>query len=87
MGERRVMSKVRPSKLEMGLSSSNDPIEMEEDTTASGPREVRAFHTLKEVCGLDVGTLSRFRDRFQFPERVRFRLPHKEERACYFSPR
>ena len=26
------------------------------------------FHALEEVCGLDVDTLGRFKDRFQFPE-------------------
>ena len=79
MGERRIMLEVRSSKLEMRLSSSNDPVEMEEDTTTSGPRELRAFFTLGEACGLDTETLSRFRDRFQFPKRVRIHRPHKEE--------
>ena len=77
MGDRRVMSKVRSSKLETGLSSSDDPVE--EDTAASSPRVVRSFFSLKEECGMDIETFSRFRDRFQFPERVRVRLPCKEE--------
>ena len=47
-------------------------------------REVRAFYALNEECGLDADTLGRFKDRFQFPERVRVRLPSKEERACNF---
>ena len=71
------MSEVRSSKLETRLSSIENPVEMKEYTTASGPREVRTFHTLEEVCGLDANTLSSFRDVFQFPERVC--LPHKEE--------
>ena len=79
MGERRIMLEVRSSKLEMRLSSSNDPVKMEEDTAASGPRELRAFFTLGEACGLDIKTLSRFRDMFQFPKRVRVRLSYKEE--------
>ena len=87
MGKRRVMSEVRSSELETGLSSSDNPIEMKENTTSSGPREVRAFHTLREVCGLDAETLSRFKDKFQFLERVRVHLPQKEERACHFSLR
>ena len=87
VGERRVMLEVRSSELETGLLSSDDPIEMEEDTAASGLREVRAFSALGEVCGLDGETLSRFRDRFQFLERVRVRLPHKKEQACHFSHR
>ena len=58
------MSEVRSSELETGLSSSDDPVEVKEDTTASDLREIRAFHALEEVCGLDAETLSRFRDRF-----------------------
>ena len=73
------MSEVRSSELEMGLSSSDNPVEREEDTAASSLREVRVFHTFREVCGLDTETLSKFRDRFQFPERVRVCLPQKEE--------
>ena len=84
MGDRRVMSEVRSNELETRLSSSDDPVE--EDTTASTLRVVRVFSALEEECGLDAETLSRFRDRFQFPERVRIRLPHKEKRACHFSP-
>ena len=57
---------------------------MERDTAVSTPREVRAFHALEEVCGLDGDTFSRFKDRFQFPDRVRVHLPRKEERACHF---
>ena len=67
------------------MSSSDDPVE--EDTTASGPREVSAFSALEEECGLDVETLFTFRDKFQFPERVRICHPHKEEQACHFSPK
>ena len=81
------MLKGRSSELEIGLSSSDDPIEMEGDTTAFSPREVRAFSALKEECGLDAKTLSRFRDRFQFPERVRVHLPYEKERACHFLPK
>ena len=87
VGEQKVMLEGRSSELETGLSSSDDPIEMEGDTTAFSPREVRAFSTLKEECGLDAKTLSKFRDRFQFPERVRIHRPHKEERAYHFSPK
>ena len=86
MGESRAMFEVRSNKLETGFLFSNDPVEWEEDIATSGLREVRAFYTLREACGLDVEILSRFRDRFQFPERVRVHLPQKEERACYFLP-
>ena len=66
MREQEAMSEVRSSELETGLLSSGDP--MKGDTTVSTPHEVRAFYALKEVCGLDVDTLGRFKDRFQFPE-------------------
>ena len=59
VSDQRAMSEVRFSELEMGLSSSDDP--MEEDTAISTPRVVRAFFALDEECGLD---------RFQFPKRV-----------------
>ena len=48
------MFEVRSNKLKTGLSSSNNPVEWEEDTVASGLREVRAFYTLREACGLDI---------------------------------
>ena len=54
------------------------------DTAVSAPRVVRAFHALKEVCGLDNETVGRFKDRFQFPEHVRVRRPTNEDRACDF---
>lgn len=60
-GEKRVTSEVRSSELETGLSSSDDPAEVEGDTAASVPssslsprwRQIRAFHALKEECMLD----------------------------------
>ena len=63
VGEQRVMSKVRSSELETGLSSSDDPAEVEEDTAASSPREVKAW-TLKS--SLDLGIC------FSFPRGLRF---------------
>ena len=82
--EQEAMSEVRSSKLETGLSSSDDPVER--DTAVSNPHEVRAFYALKEECGLDADTLGRFKDRFQFPERVKVRLPSEEDWACHFFP-
>ena len=64
VGERRRMLEVRSSELEMGLSSSNDLVEVEANIVASGPRKVRAFSALGEECGLDVETLSRLSNRF-----------------------
>nr|XP_023898864.1 uncharacterized protein LOC112010741 [Quercus suber] len=78
------MSKVRFSELETGLSSNGDLVE--EDTTVFSPREVRDFYALEEVCGMDADTLGRFKDRFQFSEQVRVRLPNEEDWACHFFP-
>ena len=78
------MSKVRSSELEIGLSFNYNLVEG--DTTISTIREVRAFHALEEVCGLDDDTLCRFRGRFQFPDRVKIRLPYEEKWACHFFP-
>ena len=40
----------------------------------------------EEVYGLDEETVSRFKDRFQFPDRVRVRRPTSEDRAFHFFP-
>ena len=42
------MLEVRSSKLEMELSSSDNPVEVEEDTAASSLKEVSTFSTLRE---------------------------------------
>ena len=83
-GETRSMAEVRSSELETGLSSS-DGLEVG-DITVSAPQEVRAFHALEEVCGLDTDTVDRFKDRFQFPKCARVRRPINENRACHFFP-
>ena len=82
--ERGKMSEVRSSELETRLSSSGDLVEG--DTVVSTPREVKAFHTHEEVYGLDVDTVGRFKDRFQFLKRVRVCRPNDEDRACHFFP-
>ena len=82
--ERGIMSKVRSSELDTGLSSSGEPAEG--DIAVSTPREVRAFYALEEACGLDADTIARFKDRFQFLKRVRVRQPGDEDRACHFFP-
>ncbi|KAL0011655.1 hypothetical protein SO802_006763 [Lithocarpus litseifolius] len=84
VGERERMSEVRSSEGETGLSSNGGPVEG--DIAVSTPQEVRAFHALDEVCSLDGDTLSKIRDRFQFLDKVRVRLPHEKERACHFFP-
>ena len=81
-GENRRMAEVRSSELETGLSSSGNP--EGGDTAVSAPRVVRAFHAFEEVCGLDDETVGRFKDRFQFLERVHVRRPTNEDRACHF---
>ena len=91
VGEREVVSEVRSSELETGLSSSDDPVEAEGDIAAFGPslserRKIRPFQALKEECALDANTLFRFRDRYQFPEEVKIRLPREGEKACAFLP-
>ena len=78
------MSEVRSSELETGLSSSGGPVEG--DIAISAPRVVGAFHALEEVCGLDADTMGRFKDKFQFLERVHVRRPNGEYRACHFFP-
>ena len=80
------MSAVRSNELETGLSSSDDLIEVEEDTATYSPREAWTFHAFEEVCRLDFDTLSRFRNRFQFLERVWIRLPYGKEWAYHFLP-
>ena len=81
------MSEVRLSEIETGLSSNDSPVEARGDTAVSAFREVRAFYAFDEVCDLDGDTLSRFKNRFQFPDRVRVRLPRKKDWACHFFPR
>ena len=78
------MSEVRTSKLDTGLSSSGEPVEG--DTAVSNPQEVRAFYALENVHGLDADTVGRFRDRFQFSEKVRVCRPNDKNRACHFFP-
>ena len=84
--EQEIMSEVRSSELEIGLSSNDGLVEAGDDTAVSTLGEAKAFHTLDEVCGLDADTLSRFKDRFQFPNRDRVRLPSEKELTCHFFP-
>ena len=81
------MSKVRLSEIETWLSSNDGPVKARGDTAVFALREVRAFYAFDEVCGLDGDTLSRFKNRFQFPDRIRVRLPQEEDWAYHFFPR
>ena len=64
--KQEIMSEVRLSELETGLSSNDNPVEAGGDTTVSAPREVRTFHALDEVYGLDTDTLLGSRISFNF---------------------
>ena len=50
-------------------------------TSASSP----FFHALKDKCSLKIDVFSKFRDRFQFPEETKARLPKKGEKGCAFA--
>ena len=45
----------------------------------------RPFHALKEKCTLKVDVFNKLRDRFQFPNETRARLPKKGKKACAFA--
>ena len=87
----------RSGDLETSLSSSVGTAGVETDTATSMPSSVpssshpsvsatsQTFHALKKECSLKEDTLSRFRDRFQFPEETRVRLPRKGEKSCAFA--
>lgn len=86
-------SEVRSSDLEASLSSSAVTSGVETDIVVSVPSSSfpsvsassRSFHVLKEECSLREDTFIRFRDRFQFPEETRVRLPRKGEKSCAFA--
>ena len=64
VGETKRMVEVRSSERETRFLSNGGP--EVGDIAVSSPWVVRAFHALKEVCGLDNDTVGRFKDRFQF---------------------
>ena len=86
-------SEVRFSDLEANLSSSAGMGGVEMDTAVSVPSSSllsvsaspRSFHALKEECSLREDTFIRFRDRFQFPEETRVRIPRKGKKSCAFA--
>ena len=86
-------SEVRSSDFETSLSSSAGPARAETDTAAFVPLSSlpsvsappQSFHALKEECSLKEDTFSRFRDRFQFLEETRVRVPKKGEKSCAFA--
>ena len=91
---REVMgSEVGSGDLERGASSNIGEEGTGVDTATSAPSSfqpsvpavVHAFHALKEKCSLKIEVFSKFKDRFQFPEGTRARLPRKDEKACAFA--
>lgn len=71
------MFEVRSSELETGLSSSDDHV-ISKVTSPSTP--CKAWNIL---CFLTGKYEKRIRDRFQFPNSVRIRIPSDEDRACH----
>ena len=86
-------SEVRSSDLESGSSFGVGMVGAEIDIATSVPSSShpsasdtpRTFHTLKEKCTVKVDVFSKFRDRFQFPNETKVRLPKKGEKACAFA--
>ena len=93
LGKEKMSSKVRSNDLGANLSSSAGTGEVEMDTTVSRPSfscpsissSPRPFYALQEECFLKEDTFLRFRDRFQFLEETRVRLPKKSEKSCAFA--
>ena len=71
------MSEVRSSDLEMGLCSSDDHV-IFEATSSSTP--YKAWIISCSLMGKDE---KRIKDRFQFPDLVKIRIPNDEESACH----
>ena len=86
-------SEVRSSSLEANLSFNTDKGGVEMDTVVSVPLSSRPsvsaspwfFHAFQEECSLKEETFLRFKDRFQFPEETRVRLPRRGEISCAFT--
>ena len=71
------MFKVRSSDLEMRLSLYDDHV-ISEATSVSTP--YKAWTILCSLTGKDK---QRIKDRFQFPDSVKIRIPSDTERACH----
>ena len=90
-------SEVRSGDLERGSSSNVGTVGAGVDIAASMPSRApssshpststtpHSFHALKEKCTLQIEVFSKFRDRFQFPNETKARLPRKGEKACAFA--
>ena len=71
------MSEVRSSDLETGLSSSNDRVISKATFVSS------LYKAWTISCSLTGKDEQQIRDRFQFPDSVKIRIPSDEERACH----
>ena len=71
------MSEVKSSELETGLSSSDDRM-ISETTSPSTPYKAWTFS-----CSLAGKDEKQIRDRFQFPNSIKIRIPNDEDRAYH----
>ena len=90
-------SEMGSDNLERDLSSDAGMVGAGVDTATSVPSgapssshpltssEPRSFHALKEKCSLKIEVFNKFRDRFQFPDEIRARLPRKGEKTYAFA--
>ena len=86
-------SKVGSGDMERGVSSNVGEEGIVVDTATSAPSSSQpsaptvacSFHALKEKCSLKIEVFSKFKDRFQFLEGTKARLPRKDEKACAFA--
>ena len=58
---------------------------MPSSSQPSPSRKSQSFHAFKEECTLNEDSLSRFRDKFQFPDKTRVRLPRLGENSYAFT--
>ena len=90
-------SEMGSNNLERDSSSDVGTVGARVDTTTSAPSgapssshppvsgEACSFHALKEKCSLKIEVFNKFRDRFQFLNETRARLPRKGEKAYAFT--
>ena len=90
-------SKVGLDNLERNLSSRVGTVGAGVDMATSTPSSVpssshpsasdtlHSFHALKEKWSLKIEVFNKFRDKFQFPNETRARLPRKGKKVCAFA--
>ena len=82
--ERGSSSNVVEEEAGIGATTTT-PSRAPSSSHSPAPATARRFHALKENCSLKVEVFSKFKDRFQFPEGTKARLPRKGEKACAFA--